>query len=132
MVLAAKARALSQDRLHVSPDDVRALARHRGLANWDRPARPCLASRIRVGTRVDADRLAMVEALEGVLAGAGFRIYRARLEGEDDALDATIEVGREELSRLSESGWREELLTTARELGLRNVRADLAGYGRAE
>lgn len=111
--------------------DVRALARHRGLPNWDKPARPCLASRVRVGTTVSAERLAIVEELESVLARAGFRIYRARLEGDDD-LDVTVEVGRDELHRLGESDWRDELVAVAHRLGIRHVRTDLAGYGRAE
>ena len=53
--------------------DVRALARALGLPNADKPAAPCLASRIPHFTVVDPEKLAQVEALEAAVRALGFR-----------------------------------------------------------
>jgi uncharacterized protein len=80
---------------------VRAFAASRGLAVAEKPAAPCLASRIAVGVPVDLDVLEQVEALEGALRGRGYRILRARhLGGEQGAL----EFAQEELQR-AEKEW---------------------------
>ncbi|MEE8142872.1 MAG: ATP-dependent sacrificial sulfur transferase LarE [Planctomycetota bacterium] len=105
--------------------EIRELARLRGLPNWNRPGRPCLASRVRTGTRVDAEILGHVETLEAILDGAGFRIYRARTDGRD----IILEFAPEELGRLGESRWREEFLAKASDLGYARVLVTLAGYG---
>ena len=104
--------------------DIRALARSRGLPSWDRPSRPCLASRVRVGTPVTSERLAAVETIEECLAAHGFRVYRARITGED----LIVTLGVAELDRLGERGWWDPVTRLARRLGFRRVLADLAGY----
>ncbi len=68
-------------------DDVRAVARLLGLPNWDKPAQPCLASRLPYGTRVTRERLAAVEAVEAFLRRRGFRDVRARHLGEEVRLE---------------------------------------------
>jgi len=105
--------------------EIRSLAREMGLPNWDRPARPCLASRIPVGTEVDRELLAKVEALEILLAGEGFSIFRARC----DRQEVVIELGTEELERRRENGWRRRLRAFAGRLGYDQVRLDLRPYG---
>ncbi|HEY1376207.1 MAG TPA: ATP-dependent sacrificial sulfur transferase LarE, partial [Gemmataceae bacterium] len=63
--------------------DVRALARHWGLDIWDKPAAPCLSSRLAPGVAVTPERTARVEAAERLLRELGFRECRVRLhEGE--------------------------------------------------
>lgn len=104
--------------------DVRALARADGLSVWDRPARPCLASRVAVGHEVTRSVLADIEAFESVLAAARFRVYRARVAGDR----VTIELGQEELTRADESHWRAELADLARARGYRDVLVDPDGY----
>src|SRR5690606_938929 len=47
---------LAECGLHKS--DVRALARHWELPTWDKPATPCLSSRVAYGTAVSPERLA--------------------------------------------------------------------------
>ncbi len=104
---------------------IRRWARELGLPNWSRPARPCLASRIRVGTSVTPERLAAVESLEEILENEGFGVYRARIrEGE-----VIIEVGVEEIGRLSESQWRRRISERSQQLGYQRVWIDGAGYG---
>jgi uncharacterized protein len=88
----------------------RAIARALGLSAWDRPANACLSSRI--------------EAAEGVLAGAGFRVIRVR----HDAGAARVEVGPEEVPRLA-AIWN-EVAPRLRSLGFERVAFDPRGYRR--
>ena len=62
---------------------MRALAKHWGLPTWDKPASPCLSSRLAPGVAVTPERTARVEAAEAYLKGLGLRDCRVRLhEGE--------------------------------------------------
>src|SRR5437763_1203333 len=86
--------------------DVRALARAWGLPTWDKPASPCLASRLAPGVEVTRERAARVEAAEAYLKGLGLRDCRVRLhEGEL----ARIEVPVTEVARLAAPGVRDGL-----------------------
>ncbi len=108
--------------------DIRGLARARGLECWDRPARPCLASRLRVGTEVTGERLRAIEALEEILERAGFRIYRARSDGRY----VTVELGPDEMARLPAVAWREEFCAEAARHGFERVFLDPNGYRGSE
>ena len=77
--------------------DVRALARRIGLEVWDKPAAPCLASRLPFGAPVTMTALSQIEAAEGVLHRLGFREVRVRHHGTR----ASIEVPVAEIPRLS-------------------------------
>ena len=105
--------------------DVRALARDWGLPTWDKPASPCLSSRLAPGVPVTPERTARVEAAEAYLRGLGLRECRVRLhEGEL----ARVEVPPAELARLAEPAAREGLVRRLRELGFRYVTLDLEGF----
>ncbi len=104
---------------------IRTLARSRNLQSHDRPARPCLASRIPVGTRVDAELLRRIEVLESVLSGEGFSVYRARCE----ANRLVVEIDRGELKDRQVGAWRQRLDAVARQLGFTERWLDLRGYG---
>ena len=81
--------------LGITKTDVRRMARELGLPNADRPAMPCLSSRIAYGVEVTEERLADVARGETVLRGLGFSDLRLRHHGPI----ARIEVPREELDR---------------------------------
>jgi len=105
--------------------DVRALALAWGLPTWDKPASPCLSSRLAPGVEVTRDRTARVEAAERILRELGYRECRVRLhEGEL----ARIEVPPEGLARLADPEVRDELVRRFRELGFRFVTLDLQGF----
>jgi uncharacterized protein len=105
--------------------DVRALARHWRLPVWDKPASPCLSSRLAPGVTVTTERTARVEAAEGYLRELGLSECRVRLhEGEL----ARVEVPAAELSRLAELAVREGLVARLRDLGFRFVTLDLEGF----
>lgn len=105
--------------------DVRALAKEWDLPTWDKPASPCLSSRLAPGVEVTRERTARVEAAEVYLRSLGLRDCRARLhEGEL----ARIEVPLEDLPRLAQSDVRESLVQYFQQLGFRYVTLDLAGF----
>lgn len=107
-------------------EGVRALARHLGLRVWDKPALPCLASRIPYGTRVTPDRLAAIEAAEEALWAEGFRIFRVRYQGAE----ARIELGAGEERLLQDAPLRERVLQRVREAGFASVTVDPEPYRR--
>jgi pyridinium-3,5-biscarboxylic acid mononucleotide sulfurtransferase len=105
--------------------DVRALAREWDLPNWDKPASPCLSSRLAPGLAVTPERTGRVEAAEAYLKSLGLRDCRVRLhEGEL----ARVEVPISEIARLAEPSTRTALSRKFRELGFRFITLDLEGF----
>ncbi len=105
--------------------DVRALALHWGLPTWDKPASPCLSSRLAPGVEVTRERTARVEAAEAYLHALGYRECRVRLhEGEL----ARVEVPADGLARLLDPTVHGDLVRRLKELGFRYVTLDLEGF----
>ena len=103
---------------------VRELARYWNLPVWDKPASPCLASRIAYGEEVTPQRLAMIEAAERFLTQQGFSPLRVRYHRGDLA---RIEVPLALLPRLSDDALRQSILDELGRLGFKFVTFDLAG-----
>jgi uncharacterized protein len=105
--------------------DVRALAKSWNLPTWDKPASPCLSSRLAPGVEVTTERTARVEAAEAYLRSLGFRECRVRLhEGEL----ARVEVPAEGIALLADPKVRESLAACLREHGFKFVTLDLEGF----
>ncbi|MFI4877115.1 MAG: ATP-dependent sacrificial sulfur transferase LarE [Blastopirellula sp. JB062] len=109
----------------LTKNDVRELAQHWGLSVHDKPASPCLASRIAYGEEATPQRLAMIEAAEAYLRTHGLREFRIRYHRGDIA---RIEVTPENIRPLATDPLRTELTTKLRELGFRAVTLDLEGF----
>ena len=109
----------------MSKAELRSLSRRAGLPTWDRPASPCLSSRIAYGTPVTVGRLRTVDRGEEVLRALGFREFRVRHHGEELV---RIEVAPAELDRALRRDVADELARRFRALGFRYVTLDLAGY----
>jgi uncharacterized protein len=77
--------------------EIRALARRAGLRVWDKPAAPCLASRLPFGSPVTVAALRQIEAAERVMHELGFREVRVRHHGTA----ASVEVPAPEIERLA-------------------------------
>jgi uncharacterized protein len=105
--------------------DVRALARAWGLPTWDKPASPCLSSRLVPGLAVTAERLERVEAAELVLRRLGLRECRVRYHEGDLA---RIEVPPPAIAQLAADPIRSELATEFARLGFKFVTLDLMGF----
>jgi uncharacterized protein len=97
---------------------VRALARELGIPSADKPASPCLASRVPYGTEVDASVLAQVDRAERSVRALGMKEFRVRHFGTT----GRVELSSDDLERAT----REDASTSI----LRAVRE--AGYERAE
>jgi uncharacterized protein len=105
--------------------DVRDLARAWGLPTWDKPASPCLSSRLAPGVEATPERTARVEAAEEYLHALGLRECRVRLhEGEL----ARVEIPASELVRFAAPEVRDGLVRRLKELGFRYVTLDLEGF----
>ena len=106
-------------------DDVRALARYWGLPTWDKPASPCLSSRLAPGLAVTPERTARVEAAEAALRSLGLRECRVRYHEGDLA---RIEVPAGEIERLASERIRNDLTREFHRLGFKFVTLDLDGF----
>jgi uncharacterized protein len=110
---------------NLSKADVRALALAWGLPTWDKPATPCLSSRVAYGEDPTPERVRMIDQAEQWLRQRGLRVLRVRYHKGDLA---RIEVSPDELMRLVELELRGELITAFRALGFKFVTLDLEGF----
>ena len=99
------------------------MARALGLPNADKPAAPCLASRIPHFEEVTAEKLRQIDAAESAVRALGFADVRVRHHGDI----ARVEVPVADLPRAVSPGTREALLRAVRGAGFRFVTLDLAG-----
>jgi uncharacterized protein len=97
--------------------EVRAVARALGLPNADKPASPCLASRLPYGTPVAVEVLAQVDRAEAALKRLGYRELRVRHFGTL----ARVELGAEDIERASAPEDRDVVATAVRSAGYRDV-----------
>ncbi|CAN5674167.1 ATP-dependent sacrificial sulfur transferase LarE [soil metagenome] len=120
---AARARGASFPMVEaeLTKAQIRGLAHRRGLEVWDRPAMPCLASRLPYGTPVQVSLLRTVDRAETAVRAFGFDDVRVRHYGDT----ARIEVPAAELPRAAELA--EQLVEALTTLGFRYVTLDLAG-----
>jgi uncharacterized protein len=110
----------------ISKAEVRALAKHWQLPAWDKPASPCLSSRVAYGIAVTPERLARIDASERFIREElGLRELRVRLEANELA---RIEVPLAEVPRLVAEGVSQRVAQRLRELGFRAVCLDLEGF----
>src|SRR6201987_1906071 len=102
---------------------VRALARALQLPSADKPAAPCLASRIPHHQQVSEAKLAQIEAAEKALRVLGFAEGRVRHHGEV----ARIALPAGELMRAVSPPAREQIHAAITAAGFLFVAVDLAG-----
>lgn len=110
--------------VELSKDEVRELSRNAGLPTWDKPASPCLASRIAYGTPVTIERLSVVDRGEEILRGLGFKQFRVR---HHDSL-VRLEIAATEMDRVLDRKVVDELASRFRQLGFKYVTLDLLGF----
>jgi len=80
----------------VTKEEIRAIARHFNLPNWNKPASPCLSSRIPYNQAVTLEKLKQIEAAEDLLNSYGFEDVRVRHFGTF----GKIEVQKADLEKL--------------------------------
>jgi pyridinium-3,5-biscarboxylic acid mononucleotide sulfurtransferase len=124
-------QAADEKRVHaplaeagITKADLRQIAAELGLSIHDKPASPCLSSRIPYGEEVTPEKLRRIDAAETFLRELGFRECRVR---HHDAL-ARIEVLPTDLPRFADAELRARVDGKLRELGFRYVTLDLRGF----
>jgi uncharacterized protein len=106
--------------------DVRELAQHWGLPVWNKPASPCLSSRIAYGVEVTPERVRRVDAAEQFLKQR-LNLNELRVRHMENDL-ARIEVPRPALPTLLEPSVNAEVTTYLKSLGFQFVTVDLEGF----
>ncbi len=104
---------------------VRKLARFWNLPNSEKPAAPCLATRLAYGLKITEERLRCVEQAEQFLMSLGFSTVRVRTH--PDHL-ARIEVAEGDMERLWLPENRTRILSALRALGFCHVSVNLASF----
>src|SRR5262245_34208674 len=106
--------------LGIGKEETRALARALRLSSADKPASPCLSSRVPYGTAVDAATLAQVDRAEQGVRALGFPIVRVRHFGGS----GRVEIGEDELERALEEPLRTAILAAVVDAGYATASID--------
>lgn len=110
-----------------SKAEVRAAARLLGLSVWDKPAMPCLSSRVVHGEEITESKLRMVEQAELFIRKlTGIRDLRVRYASGF----ARIEVPPQDRRIFFEERLMDQVDEKLRQLGFARVALDLRGYFR--
>lgn len=104
--------------------EIRELSKKQALPTWDKPASPCLSSRIAYGIPVTIERLSKVERGEGILRKLGFNEFRVRIHENL----VRLEIAPGELERALNIETAEQLANDFSALGFRYVTLDLKGF----
>jgi uncharacterized protein len=99
--------------LGIGKASTRAIARELGLPSADKPASPCLASRVPYGTRVDASTLGLIDRAERGVRALGFEIVRVRHFGDQ----GLVEIGANELARALDEPARSAIVAAVTRAG---------------
>jgi len=110
------------DESDLYKSEMRLIAQLAGFSFWDKPASPCLSSRIPHGTAVQPDILEKIDRAEQRVRSFGFRVVRVRHHGET----ATLEVGRDELPKAQ--SLYQEIKSALQSAGYRHFVLDMRGY----
>ena len=108
----------------LTKQDIRLLSKERNLLTWDKPAQPCLSSRIPFGTPVTIEKLEKIELAEHVLKTLGLANCRVR---DHDPI-ARIEVQPNDMLLLLDTDIRESLVSRIKKIGYLYVTLDLTGF----
>jgi pyridinium-3,5-biscarboxylic acid mononucleotide sulfurtransferase len=108
----------------LSKADIRRLSQEGGLEVWDKPASPCLSSRLAYGQKVTPEVLSLIEQGEEYLWGQGFREFRVRHHGEI----ARLEIARQEMTKILHPEALEKISHHFKALGFKFVTLDCEGF----
>jgi uncharacterized protein len=105
--------------------EVRSLAKHLGLSNYDKPSTPCLSSRVAYGEVITPERLQRIERAEILIRSlTGVRELRVRDHGNA----ARVEVGPNERRLFFDEELLDRISESLRQLGFAHVALDMSGY----
>ena len=108
----------------LTKDEIRQFSRAKGLPTWDRPASPCLASRIPYGIPVTAETLNKIAQGEKYLHSLGLRQLRLRHHGDIARIELDPRIWQKLLKRI----FGKSIVEHLKALGYKYVTLDLIGY----
>jgi uncharacterized protein len=108
----------------LTKEDIRTLSRLRNLSTWDKPAQPCLSSRVPFGTPVSVEIMGRVAKAEARLKELGLRQFRVR----HHETIARIEAEPKDMALLLQPEVSAKLVTDMQAIGYLYVTLDLAGF----
>ena len=125
-IMAAKERGVRSPlaEVGITKLEVRELSKQLGLPWWDKPAQPCLSSRVPYGELITTEKLHRVGRAERYMRDLGYRNLRVRSDGET----ARIELMPEEISGFVSKVDLPTLVEAFRGFGFTYVTLDLEGY----
>ena len=104
----------------VGKAEVRRIARELGVPSAEKPASPCLASRIPYGTAVDVETLARIDRAETALKRLGYAVLRVRHYGDL----GRVQLAGDELPRALTRQGRQSVVEAVRSAGYARVEID--------
>ena len=110
--------------VNLTKQEIRCLAKDAGYTLWDRPAAPCLSSRVEYGRTVTREVLEQIERGEDSLRQLGFREFRVRHHGEI----ARVEISRPEMVRALTMEMMDAISAELRKAGFKYVTLDCTGF----
>ncbi|HXS76626.1 MAG TPA: ATP-dependent sacrificial sulfur transferase LarE [Terracidiphilus sp.] len=108
----------------LTKQEIRSLAKDAGYTLWDRPAAPCLSSRVEYGRPVTREVLEQIERGEESMRQLGFREFRVRHHGEI----ARVEISRSEMPRAMNMEMMDTIAAELRKAGFKYVTLDCTGF----
>ena len=109
--------------LKIDKKSIRSISKSLGLPWWDKPAQPCLASRIPFGEEISSKRLEQIALAEEWIIDQGFTKVRVRSQG----LSARIELPAKEIDKFIQIIDRQQLIKYFLSLGFHAISIDLEG-----
>ncbi|MFA9397699.1 MAG: ATP-dependent sacrificial sulfur transferase LarE [Clostridiaceae bacterium] len=111
-------------KLQFTKQDIRELSKDLDLKTFNKPANPCLLTRLNVGEKVSIEELLMIKKSEDYLRKLGFLEVRVRsYKGQ-----ARIEIKRQDMDRVLKQEVLDDISTKLKDIGYKYVSLDLAGY----
>ena len=110
-------------QLEIDKKSIRSISKSLGLPWWDKPAQPCLASRIPFGEEISSKRLEQIALAEEWVINQGFSKVRVRSQG----LSARIELPANEIDNFLKIIERDKLIKYFLSLGFNSISIDLEG-----
>ncbi len=108
----------------MTKEEIRLHSREMGLSTWDKPAQPCLSTRIPYGTKITSNALQRIDDAEAFLLALG--VKQLRLRAHEDI--ARIEVLPEDFCLLLDPEIAVRVTARLKEMGFRYVTLDMEGY----
>lgn len=107
----------------LNKQEIRAIAKTLGLPNYDKPANPCLASRIPYGITITKEALFMIKESEDFIRSLGYSYVRVRHHNDL----ARIEIDKNQIVKFV-SFHSNSVIEKLKQIGYTYIVLDLQGY----